>query len=56
MNQEKDGILAILTRQEHRGKGSPGILNEIGKESEIVRDEFDKVRVHFWKEFAKQFI
>lgn len=56
VNQEKDGILAILTRQEHRGKGSPGILNEIGKESEIVRDEFDKVRVHFWKEFAKQFI
>lgn len=56
VNQENDGVLAILTRKEHRGKGNYGTLHESGKSSEIIRDDFDEVREQFWKDFAQQYM
>lgn len=56
VNQENDGVLAILTRKEHRGKGNSGILHDSGKSSEIIRDDFDKVREQFWIDFAQQYV
>lgn len=51
INQDPNGTLAILTEAEHQGNSK--ILNIIGKESEINRSEFDKIRQEFWKKFAK---
>lgn len=56
VNQENDGVLAILTRKEHRGKGNYGTLHESGKSSEIIRDDFDEVREQFWIDFAQQYM
>lgn len=56
VNQENDGVLAILTKKEHRGKGNSGILHDSKKDSEIIRDDFDKVRAQFWKDFAQQYV
>lgn len=56
INQENDGVLAILTRQEHRGKGNYRILHDTGKSSEILRDDFDGAREQFWKDFAQQYV
>lgn len=56
VNQENDGVFAILTGEEHRGKGNSGILHTSGKISEIIRDDFDKVREQFWIDFAQQYM
>ncbi len=56
VNQENDGVLAILTEKEHRSKGNYGTLHESRRSSEILRDDFNEVRKQFWKEFAQQYI
>lgn len=50
INQNPNGTLAILTETEHQGNAS--ILNLFGKESEIDRKAFNKIREEFWKKFA----
>lgn len=50
INQNPNGTLAILTEQEHQGNSA--ILNMFGKESEIDRNAFDKIRKEFWKKYA----
>lgn len=54
INQKVDGTLAILTEAEHQGNSK--ILNLFGKESEIDRTAFDKIRKEFWKNYVKDFI
>lgn len=54
IGQKKDGCLAILTEKEHLGNAS--ILNIPGKESEIDRQAFNKVRRTFWKSYASRFM
>lgn len=54
INQDPNGTLAILTEAEHQGNSS--ILNLIGKESEIDRAAFEKIRKEFWKKFAALFL
>lgn len=48
IGQKKDGPLAELTTQEHRGKGNDAILHDKQKESEIDRPEFAKERKQHW--------
>ena len=48
IGQKADGTLAVLTEAEHDSK----FLHIIGKESEIDRVAFDKIRKEFWKDFA----
>ncbi|WP_369694174.1 HNH/ENDO VII family nuclease, partial [Ruminococcus flavefaciens] len=43
--------LAVLTEAQHQGNSA--ILNTIGKESEINRAAFDKVRKAFWENAGK---
>ena len=50
INQNMKGTLAILTESEHQGNSK--ILNLFGKESEIDRAAFDKIRKEFWQKFA----
>ena len=50
INQDPNGTLAILTEAEHQGNSS--ILNLFGKESEIDRTVFEKIRKEFWKKYA----
>ena len=54
INQDPNGTLAILTVTEHQGNSS--ILNIFGKESEIDRAVFDKIRQEFWKKYAATFL
>ncbi len=51
INQKADGTLAILTRAEHQGNSK--VLNTVGKDSEIVRDDFAKFRKQLWKAYGK---
>ena len=53
IGQNADGTLAVLTEAEHQGNSA--ILNTIGKESEIYRPGFDKVRKKFWEQAGKLF-
>lgn len=53
IGQHADSTLAILTREEHRMGDNFSIWHELGKESEIDRKEFDKIRSDFWKETAE---
>ncbi|WP_022761988.1 HNH/ENDO VII family nuclease [Butyrivibrio sp. AD3002] len=50
INQNPNGTLAILTESEHQGNSA--ILNLFGKESEIDRAAFDKIRKEFWMKYA----
>ncbi|MGF3065809.1 HNH/ENDO VII family nuclease [Facklamia sp. P12950] len=50
IGQKADGILAVLTKSQHRDDMS--ILHEIEKPSEINRQEFNNIRRNFWKKFA----
>lgn len=54
INQDPNGTLAILTEAEHQGNSS--ILNIFGKESEIDRKAFEKIRQEFWKKYAAAFL
>lgn len=52
--QEKDGILAILTRAEHRGEGSFSRLHDLMRGSEVDHDsKWTKEREGFWKSLAE---
>lgn len=51
INQDPNGTLAILTEAEHQGNSA--ILNIFGKESEIDRAAFEKIRKEFWKKYAE---
>lgn len=50
INQDPNGTLAILTEAEHQGNSA--ILNLFGKESEIDRKAFEKIRKEFWQKYA----
>jgi len=54
IGQKPDAPLAELTPTEHRGKGNDNILHNKLKESEIVREDFDKERKDYWKARAEQ--
>lgn len=52
--QEKDGILAILTKAEHRGEGSFSKLHDLMRGSDIDHgSEWTKEREGFWKSLAE---
>lgn len=51
IGQKADGTLAVLTDGQHQGNSA--ILNIAGKESEIDRTEFAKMRAEFWKYVGK---
>lgn len=51
IGQKADGTLAVLTEGQHQGNSA--ILNIAGKESEIDRTEFAKMRAEFWKYVGK---
>ena len=52
--QEKDGILAILTRAEHRGEGSFSRLHDLMRGSDVDHgSEWTKEREGFWKSLAE---
>lgn len=53
IGQKANGTLAVLTEAQHQGNSA--ILNTIGKESEINRAAFDKIREAFWKDAARLF-
>lgn len=51
IGQKADGTLAVLTENQHQGNAA--ILNITGKESEIIRSEFDTTRKDFWEYLGK---
>lgn len=52
--QEKDGILAILTKAEHRGEGSFSKLHDLMRGSDVDHgSEWTKEREGFWKSLAE---
>ena len=52
--QEKDGILAILTKAEHRGEGSFSKLHDLMRGSDVDHGlEWTKEREGFWKSLAE---
>ena len=52
--QEKDGILAILTKAEHRGEGSFSKLHDLMRGSDVNHgSEWAKEREGFWKSLAE---
>lgn len=52
--QEKDGILAILTKAEHRGEGSFSKLHDLMRGSDVDHgSEWAKEREGFWKSLAE---
>lgn len=54
VEQRSDGMLAELTRDEHRGVGVDRILHNPNKTSEIDRAEFDHVRADHWRARAAE--
>lgn len=52
INQKANGTLAVLSQEEHRGKGVAQILNTTGKSSEIDRDAFKIQKRQFWRDHA----
>lgn len=52
INQKADGTLAVLSMEEHRGKGVAQILNTAGKSSEIDRPAFKSQKKQFWCDYA----
>lgn len=52
INQKADGTLAVLSMEEHRGKGVAQILNTAGKSSEIDRPAFESQKKQFWCDYA----
>lgn len=54
IGQKKDGSLAELTPDEHRGKGNYSVLHDTYKESEIDRVAFNEERSNHWKERANK--
>ena len=54
IQQRSDGVLAELTRDEHRGAGVDRVLHDPTKTSEIDRGEFDKIRADHWRARAAE--
>lgn len=54
IGQKPDSPLAELTPAEHRGNGNDNVLHNKLKESEIIREDFDKERQEYWKARAEQ--
>ena len=54
VQQKPDGMLAELTREEHRGVGIDGVLHDSGQTSEIDRGAFNGERAAHWKARAEQ--
>lgn len=54
IGQKCDSPLAELTCAEHRSNGNDNILHNKLKESEIDRNDFNKVREEYWKARAQQ--
>jgi len=54
IGQHADSPLAELTPEEHRGKGSDGILHNKTKESEIDRQAFAQERNSHWEARANE--
>lgn len=54
VGQEMNSTLAILTEAEHTGAGNNEIWHLLGKSSSIDRRVFNRQRIQFWKEMAKQ--
>ncbi len=54
VQQRSDGMLAELTRAEHRGVGVDRLLHEPGKASEIDRGAFDQIRAAHWQTRAEE--
>lgn len=54
IGQKSDSALAELTPAEHRCNGNDNVLHNKLKESEIVREDFDKERQEYWKARAEQ--
>lgn len=52
INQKANGTLAVLSMEEHRGKGVAQILNTAGKSSEIDRPAFKSQKKQFWCDYA----
>lgn len=52
INQKADGTLAVLSMEEHRGKGVAQILNTAGKSSEIDRPAFEPQKKQFWRDYV----
>ena len=52
IGQKTDGTLAVLTEEQHQGNST--ILNILGKQSEINRDEFQTIRKAFWKDLGSK--
>jgi len=50
IGQKRDGSLAELTPDEHRGKENYSVLHDTQKESEIDRVAFNSERSNHWKE------
>lgn len=52
IGQKSEGTLAVLTGKQHQGNST--ILNIAGKDSEINRKEFAKIRKEFWMDLGNQ--
>jgi hypothetical protein len=57
VGQKADGTLAVLTESQHQGNSA--VLHIFGKDPEMNRSEFAKIRKEFWEylgksEFAKR--
>lgn len=49
IGQQQDSPFAELTWAEHMGEGNNPILHQVGKESEIDREQFDHEKTAYWK-------
>lgn len=56
IGQKKDAMLAILTQDQHRGKGVFAKLHKIWKDSDVPRGtEWNKTVSEFWKDLGNQY-
>lgn len=56
IGQKKDAMLAILTQDQHRGKGVFTKLHKIWKDSDVPRGtEWNKTVSEFWKDLGNQY-
>lgn len=56
VSQKNDGILAVLTQEQHRGKGEFGKLHKIWNDSAVDHGpEWDKTVKNFWKSLGNYY-
>ena len=56
VNQNADGTLAILSQEEHRGKGVYKILHDKLRNSTIDRTLFEAQKKQFWADYAAMLV